>query len=253
MDLPDGVTAVTTIAVALMLIAVLPASAAAQAGFAATEATEGEQPSAVADGITSSQAADIYTTGEPDNESEQQRTYQVNENGESSFSSTSKQVDDKRSYVADSDATDGVTTMGSSTISDSDSSDVEGSTIALDTEMTYSFSSGIYATFEADGTTEASWYGTDPYNADEIKMSTTVGVDGVEVTVTYPPSLSPGSGYSATITKTFTDEWTASHEYSGFKAKSAVALYNGYQKDSATFTFDNSAYTLFTNANTDLI
>lgn len=212
----------------------------------------------MAHGVASGTTDDTSTTVQPSiydaetaNQTDGNVTYVVNENGDTSVS-TSDRVDDKRTHVNERRTSDDVSTM-STTVTDTATDNVEGSSIELYTEMDASFSSGVTtATFDASGTSEATWYGTSPYNADQIKLTSTVGVDGVEVTVSYPPALSPGSGYAATVTNTFNNEWDVSHSYSGFSAESHVALYNGYQKDAATFQFDNSAYTLYTNANTDL-
>lgn len=238
-SLPGGVKSVTTLTVALLIISVIPGSAMAH-GVA----------SGTADDTSTAVQSPIYDA-ETANQTDSNVTYVVNEDGDTSVS-TSDRVDDKQAHVDERRASDDLSTMAT-TVTDSASDSVEGSTIELDTEMDASFTSGVTtATFDASGTSEATWYGSSPYNADEIKLTSTVGVDGVEVTVSYPPALSPGSGYAATVTNTFNDEWDVSHSYSGFSAESHVALYNGYQKDAATFQFGNSAYTLYTNANTDI-
>lgn len=237
-SLPGGVKTVTTLAIALLMISAVPGGAMAHAVATGT-----------ADDTSTAVQPSIYDA-ETANQTDGNVTYVVNEDGDTSVS-TSDQVDDKQAHVDERRASDGVSTMAT-TVTDRASDNVEGSTIQLYTEMDASFSSGVKATFDASGTSEATWYGTSPYYADEIKLTSTVGVDGVEVTVSYPPALSPGSGYAATVTNTFNDEWDVSHSYSGFSAESYVALYNGYQKDAATFQFGNSAYTLYTNANTDI-
>lgn len=231
-----------TLVTALLLVGALSGGATAQAAG---------PPTAIDESATDA-ASSIYAVNDSENESADDATFTVNEEGESSFT-TAENVADKEAYVDETDASDGVTTMGSTTLSDTATESVEGSTIELDTEMTAEFNSGVTtATFEADGSTSATWYGSSPYNADEIQINSQVGVDGVEVTISYPPSFSKGSGYSATISKTFSDEWNVGHEYSNFEAESHVALYNGYQRDSATFTFDNQAYTIYSSVDTDI-
>lgn len=227
---------VMIIVVALILISVVPGTAMAQ-----TVGTSVTPDLTVNHTIKSETSVDIYHP-KPTNES-----VLINENGEYSASSTNQRVGDKKASVTNTDGM--LTPLGTSTISDSESMAAEGSSVEVQTEMDYSWGSGIKGTFDASGMTNAFWWGLNPYNADEIRISTTVGVDGIAVTISIPPAMSSGSGYSATVTKTFSDVWHVDHSYSGFHAESWVAVYNGYQKDSGTFTFDNSAYTVFTNVN----
>jgi len=233
-----------TLVTALLLVGALSGGAMAQA----------VGPPDAADEATTDAPASIYAVNDSENESADDATFRVNEDGESSFTTADEDVSDKESYVEEETGSGDVTTMGSATLSDETTDSAEGDTIKLETEMTADFSSGVTtATFEADGSTSATWLGSSPYNADEIQINSQVGVDGVEVTISYPPSFSKGSGYSATISKSFSDEWNVGHQYSNFEAESHVALYNGYQRDSATFTFDNQAYTIYSSVDTDIV
>lgn len=139
-----------------------------------------------------------------------------------------------------------------------------GRPIQLETEMSGSFSSGWKASWESDGSTEASfdsntcYYGvstrsvgsgnTDP---DTLSVESEFSIGGIEVTLDPAPSFSPSTGYSATwdaeLSKSSGDDTTGvSHTYTDMYASSYIALYNATQKDNVTFKWDNEYFTLNT-------
>lgn len=199
--------------------------------------------SVVAGGAVAQQTADAQDVGE---------TVTVHDTGTYSID---ERVADKREFAdrfeawkADRQTLPGDDVSTLATSSDSETMNVLGSEIEVQTEMTGSFSSGVKARYEGSGSTDAYWWGVDPYNADQIDLSSTIQVDGIEVSITWPPGFSNSGGYSATWSGTFHDDWSASHQYSGWEASSYTALYDANQNDGATFTFGTDAYTVYASA-----
>ncbi|AFO57743.1 hypothetical protein NJ7G_2512 [Natrinema sp. J7-2] len=139
-----------------------------------------------------------------------------------------------------------------------------GRRIQLQTEMNGSFSSGLKATWESDGSTEASFspnncyhgvntesVGSDNTDPDTVSVESEFSIGGIEVTVDSAPSFSASDGYSATwsteLSKSSGDDTTeVSHTYKDMSASSYIALYEATQKDSVTFEWDNEYFSLNT-------
>lgn len=139
-----------------------------------------------------------------------------------------------------------------------------GRRIQLQTEMNGSFSSGLKATWESDGSTEANFspntcyhdvstesVGSDNTDPDTVSVESEFSIGGIEVTVDPAPSFSASDGYSAIwsaeLSKSSGDDTTeVSHTYTDMYASSYIALYEATQKDSVTFEWDNEYISLNT-------
>ncbi|SER13185.1 hypothetical protein [Natrinema salaciae] len=121
---------------------------------------------------------------------------------------------------------------------------VNGDYIRLESRMVSDFGSGIKATYHADGEATATWEGSG--TPDEIDLESTLSIGGIEVSVQAPSgaNFEPGSGYSYVFEDSVTNGDSIHFEYRDFYAESYVALYNGKQRDSATFSWGSDSYSL---------
>jgi len=141
-----------------------------------------------------------------------------------------------------------VTSQGESSGTDIATKDVLGSYIEGKTYFHGIVESGIKATFTGDGYTKGYWWGSDPYNADRITLTSKVVVSGISVTISVPPSAGFSvSGNTATYSGSWDNVWWAAHYYDNLVAESYVALVDFDQYDSETFRFGNVDYTLYTH------
>lgn len=121
---------------------------------------------------------------------------------------------------------------------------VNGDYIRLESRMVSDFSTGIKGTYHADGEATATWEGSG--TPDEIELDSTLSVGGVAVSVQAPSgaNFEPGSGYSYVFEDSVTNDDSIHFEYRDFYAESYVAVYNGQQRDSATFSWGSDTYAL---------
>ncbi|UPV73400.1 hypothetical protein M0R89_12705 [Halorussus limi] len=98
-----------------------------------------------------------------------------------------------------------------------------------------------------NGTSEATWYGSDPYTADTIKIEQviTIGVEGTSsVSLSIPPSWTVSNGNKkASLTTSWQDKWDVSKQYSGIVFETGGKFKDADQNDYFTFKFSGTAYT----------
>jgi hypothetical protein len=208
--------------------------------------TAGAVPSASISNTVDSvdaQSSSDFSVELPDDDDSRNESSQSNakENGQSPVSSDKKPAAVGRAAPDHLEPRQGVSTNAFLTDSDSVETNT-GILMELESEMYGSFSSGWEAKWTGGGEALA----TATADADQIYLKQTFEVSGISVTISYPPAAS-GSGSSVVIDeKTVSNEGRAYSAYSNLEASSRLVIYDATQKDTATFDYGSSSFTLFT-------
>jgi hypothetical protein len=129
---------------------------------------------------------------------------------------------------------------------DTKTQSVKGSYIRGHTHFELDRTGGHYV---IDGHSTTSWKGESPFSADEVRIHSQVVANGIEPSISVPQGIGyrPTSNNVGTYSQTWQDTWYASHTYSGIEADAFAGITSIEQRDTFSYKFGNSGYSLSTH------